>query len=228
MTVYYQTDRCTIYHGDCIEIMPKLAADHLFADPPYSKVTHSGHDEAKRIANRTKLDFDAWTVDDVARFVGAQRSCVGGWRVVMSDHVLQPAWEAFLRAAGLYVFAPLPFVMPGGRVRLMGDGPAVWSVWITAARSKEARFVGWGSLPGAYVLPKGMRDPEMKVGGKPLWLMERLVEDYSRKGETILDPVCGTGSTLAAAVKLGRKAIGIDSSEKACELSASRLIKLSG
>ena len=38
-----------------------------------------------------------------------------------------------------------------------------------------------------------------------------------------LDPVCGSGTTLLAALQLGRKCIGIDSSEKACEMAADRV-----
>ena len=38
MTVYYQDDRATIYHGDCIEVMrslPDNSVDAVVTDPPY-------------------------------------------------------------------------------------------------------------------------------------------------------------------------------------------------
>ena len=56
------------------------------------------------------------------------------------------------------------------------------------------------------------RDPE-RTGydtQKPLALLERIVKCASREGETVLDPFCGSGTTLDAAKRLGRNFIGID------------------
>ena len=61
---------------------------------------------------------------------------------------------------------------------------------------------------------------------KPLKLLERIIQTSSNPGDLILDPFCGSGTTLVAAETLGRDWIGIDLSEKALQLAQQRLGQL--
>ena len=58
---------------------------------------------------------------------------------------------------------------------------------------------------------------------KPLALYERIIEASSNAGDVVLDPFCGSGTTLVAAQRLGRRWIGIDSNESAVETARGRL-----
>lgn len=58
---------------------------------------------------------------------------------------------------------------------------------------------------------------------KPLALLELLVEASSPPGGTVLDPTCGSGTTLVAAARLGRHAVGFDSSRAAVSATRKRL-----
>lgn len=58
---------------------------------------------------------------------------------------------------------------------------------------------------------------------KPLLLIERIIKLVTDKGDTVLDPFCGSGTTLVAAQLLKRKYIGIDQLKEAVELSKQRL-----
>lgn len=58
---------------------------------------------------------------------------------------------------------------------------------------------------------------------KPVLLLERIIQIASNAGDTVLDPFCGSGTTLVAAALLGRRAIGIDVSEDAVEIARRRL-----
>ncbi len=58
---------------------------------------------------------------------------------------------------------------------------------------------------------------------KPLDLLERIIEASSNKGDWVLDPFCGCGTTIAAAQKLDRRWIGIDISHLAMALQKYRL-----
>lgn len=58
---------------------------------------------------------------------------------------------------------------------------------------------------------------------KPLKLLERIVRLASNPGDRILDPMCGSGTTLVAARKLGRIWVGIDQSPVAIEVAKKRI-----
>lgn len=59
---------------------------------------------------------------------------------------------------------------------------------------------------------------------KPLELLMLLVRAFSPPGGTILDPCCGSGTTIEAAVNLGRNAIGFDQNSQAIEIATKRLM----
>ena len=56
---------------------------------------------------------------------------------------------------------------------------------------------------------------------KPVELLEKIIK--ANKGDTILDPFMGSGTTLVAAKMLNRNAVGIEISEKYCEIARQRL-----
>jgi len=58
---------------------------------------------------------------------------------------------------------------------------------------------------------------------KPEALLERIIKASSNKGDLVLDPFCGCGTTIAAAQKLGRRWIGIDITHLAITLMKTRL-----
>lgn len=58
---------------------------------------------------------------------------------------------------------------------------------------------------------------------KPIALMEALIKLTTKEGQVVLDPFCGSGSTLVAAKKLNRNYIGIEISEKFCKTAKERL-----
>jgi len=58
---------------------------------------------------------------------------------------------------------------------------------------------------------------------KPLKLLERILLASTNEGDTVLDPFNGSGSTGVAALRLGRKYLGIEISEEYLELTIKRL-----
>jgi site-specific DNA-methyltransferase (adenine-specific) len=206
---------CLLVNADCLAVLPLLEAgsvDAIVCDPPYSDRTHKGHDATANVhrgfgfddANRNVLGYAAWSADDVERFVTTASPVCNGWMVCMSDHVMAPHWHDAMSAARRYTFAPLPWYAPGSRVRLSGDGPSSWATWIVVSRTKAQ--LRWGTLPGGYT----QRGQQLHMGGKPVELMEAIVGDYSRQGQTVCDPCMGSGTTGVACIRTGRRFIGIE------------------
>lgn len=58
---------------------------------------------------------------------------------------------------------------------------------------------------------------------KPELLLERIIRSSSQKGDIILDPMCGSGSSLIVTQKLERNGIGIDKNPRAVEIARKRV-----
>ena len=58
----------------------------------------------------------------------------------------------------------------------------------------------------------------------PLELAHRLVRMFSFWGDTVLDPFCGSGTTMLAAMKCGRNSVGIEIDSEYCRMTAKRLL----
>ena len=204
--------RVTLYLGDCMDIMPLLTGiDSVISDPPFSARTHAGHDAVKgdgHTGNGTKtvrevISYGAWSDEEVSavcRMLPAH-----GWACIITDHVLARDWERRMKEAGRYVFAPIPVIARGRSVRLTGDGPSSWTDWLIPARTKAE--IKWGTLPGVY---EGNKTSIEHKGGKPLNAMCRIVEDYSREGDTVLDFCMGAATTAIACLRTGRNFVGIE------------------
>lgn len=180
---------------------------------------------AGKSAGRRALDYGAWGEDEIASFCSVWLPRSRGWVVTITDHVLAPLWSDELDRGDLYVFPPLPLVETGSRVRMSGDGPSGWTCWVVVARPKGKEFGLWGTLRGAYVVPGerkiNSRDgSDRVVGGKPLLAMQCIVDDYSRRGDLVVDPTAGGGTTGRAAVALGRKFVGIEQDAGRAALAA--------
>lgn len=214
-----------LWLGDCMDVLPMLQrVDAVITDPPYSARCHSGHDRGsysrKDGSVRNVLGYSSLSVSDVDLLASAYAGICDGWVVWMTDSVLALSVRNALEGVGRYAFAPLPFFQPGRSVRLAGDGPSSWTDWIVVARTKAQ--IKWGTLPGGYVAGPGWDDKE-RMGGKPTALMDRLVGDYSRLGDVVLDSHMGAGTTGVSCARLGRRFIGCEIDPAAFEIACRRI-----
>ena len=215
--------RCGAW-ADVLADVTECAA--VLCDPPYSARTHEGHngmvEQTLAVigqANCEAIAYDAVDADEVAALVDSWVPRCRGWFVAMTSHDLVPAYESALRANKRYVFAPVPIIQK--RPRLLGDGPASWAVYLVASRPRSLDFMGWGCLPGAYEAPtvKGSGI----AGAKPLGLMRAIVRDYTRPGDLVVDPFCGSGTTAIACAIEGRRCVTSEVDSNTFDLAVRRL-----
>jgi site-specific DNA-methyltransferase (adenine-specific) len=60
---------------------------------------------------------------------------------------------------------------------------------------------------------------------KPIELFEWLIKTYTNKGDTVLDPCMGSGTTAVAAIRIGRKFIGFEKDPRYFQLARDRIDK---
>lgn len=72
----------------------------------------------------------------------------------------------------------------------------------------------------------GWEDAHRNEAPFPQWLAEFHVSTFCPPGGHVLDPFSGSGTTVAAAVKLGRNAIGVDARQSQVDLGTTRLLGL--
>lgn len=220
LTPYYQDDAVTLYHGDCREVLPQLdPVQHIITDPPYSDDTHAGARTGDYGKGGVLVSFastSALLIADVLSLCSANRWCVMtvDWQHVLPLKQTPPKGWKFVRHG--------VWVKPNGMPQMSGDRPAQgWeAVAILHADVKGRMKWNGGGLPATW---SHMKVSGLHPTGKPESLLLEWVIQFTDAGETILDPFMGSGTTLAAAKRLGRKAIGIELNEQYCEVAARRL-----
>ena len=87
----------------------------------------------------------------------------------------------------------------------------------------EKEYNPAGKNPGDVFEINTQPFPEAHFAVFPEKLCEKPIKAGCPEGGTVLDPFCGAGTTGVVAKKLDRKFIGIDISEKFCEMAKKRI-----
>jgi DNA modification methylase len=96
------------------------------------------------------------------------------------------------------------------------------NIWVVQTRDQQP--IPFPPDRDAVIFSQGLgRLREWHPCAKTVEEMLFLVESLSAPGQIVLDPFCGTGSTLVAAQRLGRRWIGCDLSRKYCQIALWRL-----
>jgi len=198
--------------GDWRQVLADIdRVDAVICDPPYSHRSENGF-RTRGSMDQCGMGYDPINAEWARSFVEHWHPRCTGWIVVCGDHLSIRWFEDELRKVGRYVFAPVVIVKRGAAPRMSCDGPGSQVEYMMVARPREKRFLRWGSLPGWYMMDTVRHGHEHHgvSGAKHPAFMRRVVQDYSRPGDLIVDCTVGSGTTLLAAVQEGRRAVGAE------------------
>lgn len=207
MSLYYQDEHVTLYHGDCLtEHGEWLDADIMVSDVPYGIDYKTNSQRDTGLARSIAGDLDTSARDDALRVWGGRPALVfGTWKIPRPQGTRQVlVWDT-KGALGMGAM-DLPWKPSHQEIYVLGRGFA-------GRRSSDV-------IVCAPVQSLG-RNGRVHPHQKPVPLMEVLI-DKCPPG-VIADPFAGSGATLIAARGLGRKAIGVELEERYCEIIARRL-----
>ena len=211
----------TLHHGDCLSILPTLDAesvDAVVTDPPYNVGKRYGD-----YADSMPVDdYLAWLREVYTEASRVSRDAVvffPGTRHMFDVHDM-------LRGTGLRIVRPLGWHKKEFAGDLWSSGPAMaWEpiVWATKVEKPfwRKRFGHMGR--DFLVIPSNRHSDIDHPCPKPLLVMRWLLGLFVPDGGTVLDPLCGSGTTGVAAVMDGFEFTGIDKNAEYVEIARRRI-----
>jgi len=216
----------TLILGDCREVLPTLSPSKVvLTDPPY-RVTSGGFGDLEG-------GFGGWIKDSYDN-KGAIVDCDISW-----DDWLRLIPAALVEDAHVYVFSNdrnLPNVWRAAegagfkfhRLLTWDKRAALPNRWY----QQTCEFVWFGRQGKAFMISNPsskalqsifQRDESDHPTEKPVALCQLYIENSTSPGDLVLDPFMGSGTTGVAALRSGRKFVGIELTEKWFDVACDRL-----
>jgi site-specific DNA-methyltransferase (adenine-specific) len=245
---YYSDDSVTLYHGDCLDVLPTLGAfDLIFTSPPYNLGVSAGggfghYSDAAGL--RQRGGGGKWTGGALAHgysehddamslevYEDWQRACLTAFWSHLSPHgaifynhkprvQAGTLWLPLTLNPGLPVRQIITWARSGG----MNFAPTHYVPtyeWIIVFARSAFRLKSKGASGVGDVWRVNQETNPDHPAPFPVGLPARAIETIAPA--TVLDPFAGSGTTLRAAKDAGVHAVGIESSELYCERAAKRL-----
>jgi len=210
---YYEEDGITIYNADCRIMMQALRPSWIITDPPYG-INYDGS------------GYKKWS--------GQKQT----WDKIKNDDGCYDLEFLFKAEGNKVVFGADNFI---NFITSKGS----WIIWDKRVNDKNDKMFGnpiemaWNSLEGLHKIYRiqhggvvnadsiyGNNEKRVHPTQKPVRLFYKVIEDFTEQNDFILDPFMGSGTTLIAARKLGRKATGIEINKKYCDIAIRRLSQM--
>lgn len=248
MKPYYEDDAVTLYHGDALEVMPAVAGvDLVVTSPPYNLgVTPGGGfghwKDGQNHGGRSKWKAAMHDGDGIgytdhndampyAEYEAWQRECLRLMWASLSDRGAifynhKPRVQAGTLWTPLALNPDLPVrqIVVWARAGGLNFAPTHYlptHEWIVVFAKPAFRLTSRGASGVGDVWNIAQAASPDHPAPFPIGLPARAIETTAPS--LVLDPFAGSGTTLRAAKDAGVRSIGIEKSERYCEVAAKRL-----
>ena len=204
--MYYdkqQIESCTLYLGDCLEVIPILGkVDCVVTDPPYG-IKEAGGKNASRSNLAVARDYgrDSWDDQTIPEVIPLIMGCSTTQVIFGGNYYDLPptkCWLIWDKENGDNDFA---------------DAEMAWTNLDKAVRLK--RYM-WNGMLRANRELRGDHPTQ-----KPIGVMQWVISHT--EGDLILDPFMGSGTTGVACINMNRKFIGIEKERKYFDVACERI-----
>lgn len=221
-----------LHLGDCLAegglaSLPDKSVDHTITDPPFASeiyerckknpARNSGKGRGNKANNTYSVGLRALTQGKIGTLdavLGESMAQIARitrrWAIVFCDVESLHLVKAALEDGGMRWVRTGAWTKPDAMPQFSGDRPAQGfeACAIAHAADVKLRWNG-GGMPAVWhhEICKGSQRPDHPCP-KPLGLIELLIRQFTDEGELICDPFAGSGTTLVAAKRLDRNAIG--------------------
>jgi site-specific DNA-methyltransferase (adenine-specific)/modification methylase len=200
----------TLYLGDCRDILPSLPkVDAVVTDPPYGIGENSRKNKSRGTSSpRWKRAFPT----DYGNFDWDQKTI----DLQTIEKILALSRCQIIFGGNYYALPPSSCWLVWDKLNSgdFADCELAWTNLDKAVRRIQWTWNGFQRKGG-----EARFHPTQKPTGVMKWCIEHLPDDV----ETILDPFMGSGTTGVAAIKLGRKFIGIEIEERYFTIACRRI-----
>jgi len=221
---YYKDSYTTIYHGNCLELLPEMPKVDLVVTSPQYNLGNNQHTRIKKTnCYDDDMPEDLYQIEQkqilnelMARcsgdcFYNHQHRIKGGLLIKPDEWIDKSDWtqkQEIVWNRGTPNFDKIRFFPRTERI-----------YWLTQPSTKTVFINDCNLTDDWHINPIGTKAKHTRQF--PLKIPMNILSCVDSK--TILDPFMGSGTTLVAAKQLNRQAIGIEIEEKYCEIAAQRL-----
>lgn len=227
--------RWTVVHGDCRDVlagMPPKSVASMITDPPYGEHVHSkpwqskmlsSHGDARASSEHAGINFASLTQQLLLDTAATAQSLTSRWTIVFCDIEGATAWREGLSCSGLDYVRTCVWDKVDSAPQFTGDRPASGAEMFVCAHQKgRKRWNGGGRRNVFTFAVNAERGGKPHPTTKPTALMVEIISLFTDPNDIILDPFAGSGTTGVAALRLGRRFIGIEMDAAYAEIARER------